>query len=190
MAGEKTMNTKSLGSAYSAAILALVGMLMTFSAMAGANDSGFRTGLDLSISSSSATGPSSPLTSSFGYGIGGHIGYDINSYVAIAASLSATTGPKANDIGVSTRAFTVNVIGLLPIKEGISLYADVGAGRLSTTASLSGISATRSKNGVTLGAGVEFGSHTQQSGLRLGVETYDTGYVRTTKLLVGPVWKF
>lgn len=172
-------------------VLGLVlGSLVSFSAAAEVKESGFRAGLDLSLSMSSSTGTASPLTRSFGYGMGGQLGYDINRYIGVVGSLSGAAGPKYGDVDVGTSAITLDAIGRIPVSDDFSIYADVGYGRLATRVSLAGYGSSRSRNGMLFGAGIELGSHAQKNGLRLGVETYDTGYTRTTRLLVGPLWKF
>lgn len=151
---------------------------------------GFRTGVDLSLGQSSSTGTAARLDSSLNYGLHLRGGYDINKYLAIEASYGGVTGPKSNGISVSTSAMTVDVLGFYPLQDdGISVYGLVGYGKLNTTASLAGLSSTRGQTGLKIGAGIELGRG-QKSGLRLGIESYDTGYTRTTSIMVGPVWKF
>lgn len=154
--------------------------------------SGFTAGGTISGGMMGVTGGTGSLDSKFGYGFNAMGGYNINQHVSVEMNIGGFLGPKSGIYEVSSTNLTLDMIGYYPMGEG-HLYGLIGYGSLSTDQSIgtNTKAVSVSKNGVRLGAGMEFGRMTKDMpSLRLGVETYDTGITRTTQVVVGPVWKW
>lgn len=170
-------------------------------------------GAGLGLDQLSSSGNLNGVSSGIGLGIAGKLGYRVNEY--FSAEGSFTTTGKSNGgtntlSSVSSSAITVDALFYFPLENSkqaeskskvvsttYSGYSDAawyvlaGYGKLTTKAkNTNGVEfINASKNGLKLGAGFEVG-HTSDLTFRIGVDTYDTSYVRVTNFAFSVLKKF
>ncbi len=153
---------------------------------------GWRYGFDLALGQASATGNMPNLSTSTLYGLAGQLVYDINRYVAIEGDVAFNGGATAGAANVGTTAYTLDVLGFYPVAKDFDVYGLIGYGSMGTTLSASngaGGAASYSQSAVKIGFGIDLG-RSLPNGLRVGFETYDSGYTRSNMLLIGPMFRF
>lgn len=180
-------------------IAAVVLLSAVVAAPAFAADEGFYAGITLGSGKPNVTpvtGTALSKSSEFIYG--GLAGYQFNKN--LATEVAFTGVGKVTDVAGNTAkgdAFSLSVVGMLPLSDNFELLGKLGASSAKTTASAGATNQGATRTGLTYGIGAQY-SVSQNLGLRFGYDRYPVATLNAgiktnanaNVLTVGAVYKF
>lgn len=162
-------------SIYAATLL----MATSFGAMA--SDNGAYWGFNMGFTPATASAAAN-VNKTTGFGMGGHLGYNINHSIAVEAAYNGVgfLGWKSGLVDLSAFVLSGSVLGFYPVSksaagETIDVYGKLGYANASVGASCDACTTTfnsKSKSAPTFGFGVEMGRG-QATSIRIGMDHYD-----------------
>lgn len=180
-------------------IAAVVLLSAAVAAPAFAADQGFYAGITLGSGTPNVAPSAAAVNKKSNFIYGGFAGYQFNRNLAAEAQFTGVG--KATDFAGNTikgDAFSLSVVGMLPVSDNFELLGKLGVSSAKTTSS--GLTATNlgaSRTGLTYGIGAQY-NVSSNFGLRVGYDRYPVATmnagVKTNAnanvATVGAVYKF